>query len=124
MASMSFVPERKHQSALAPNSPRWGAHRTLGTGFGGQWRIWQALPAMLLYAKEDTLSIAILGFCARSGLGNRCSGRPAGGRVPLADWDQAAWSITRLSQAIVQISNLVFSLRLGTLTTFKEEVED
>lgn len=45
-------------------------------------------------------------------------------RVPLDDWDKSAWAITRLSQAVVQISDLVFSLRLSALTTFKEEVEE
>lgn len=45
-------------------------------------------------------------------------------RIPLEDWDKIAWLVTRLSQAVVQISNLVFSLRLGALITFKEEVED
>jgi len=45
-------------------------------------------------------------------------------RVPFNDWDKAAWAVMRLSQAIVQISDLVFSLRLSALTTFKEEVEE
>lgn len=45
-------------------------------------------------------------------------------RVSLDDWDRAAWAATRLSQAIVQISDLVFSLRLSALGTFKEEVEE
>ncbi len=45
-------------------------------------------------------------------------------RVPLDTWEKAAWAVTRLSQAIVQISDLVFSLRLGALSTFKEEVEE
>jgi hypothetical protein len=45
-------------------------------------------------------------------------------RVPLDDWDKAAWTVTRLGQAIVQISDLVFSLRLSALSTFKEEVEE
>jgi hypothetical protein len=45
-------------------------------------------------------------------------------RVPLDDWDKTAWAITRLSQAVVQTSDLVFSLRLSALTTFKEEVEE
>lgn len=45
-------------------------------------------------------------------------------RTPLEDWDKTAWLVTRLSQAVVQISDLVFSLRLSALTTFKEEVEE
>jgi hypothetical protein len=40
-------------------------------------------------------------------------------RVALEDWDKAAWLVTRLGQGIVQICNLVFSVRLSTLTTFK-----
>lgn len=45
-------------------------------------------------------------------------------RTPLEDWDKTAWLLTRLGQAIVQISDLVFSLRLSALATFKEEVEE
>ncbi len=45
-------------------------------------------------------------------------------RVALDDWEKAAWLVTRLGQGIVQICNLVFSVRLSTLTTFKEEVEE
>ena len=45
-------------------------------------------------------------------------------RVPLDDWDKAAWTVMRLSQAIVQIGDLIFSLRLSALSTFKEEVEE
>jgi len=45
-------------------------------------------------------------------------------RTPLEDWDKAAWTVVRLGQAIVQVGDLVFSLRLGALSTFKEEVEE
>lgn len=45
-------------------------------------------------------------------------------RAPLVDWERAAWTVTRLSQTIVQIGDLVFSLRLSALSTFKEEVEE
>jgi hypothetical protein len=45
-------------------------------------------------------------------------------RTPVEDWDKTAWLVTRLGQAIVQISDLVFSLRLSALTTFREEVEE
>jgi len=45
-------------------------------------------------------------------------------RTSLEDWDKAAWTVMRLGQAIVQVGDLVFSLRLGVLSTFKEEVEE
>ncbi len=45
-------------------------------------------------------------------------------RVSVEQWDKAAWLVTRLSQAIVQVSDLVFSLRSSALATFKEEVQE
>lgn len=36
-------------------------------------------------------------------------------RKRLDDWTKAAWVMTRLGQAIVQVSNLVFTLRLSAL---------
>jgi len=45
-------------------------------------------------------------------------------RMPLEGWDKAAWRVTRLGQAIIQISDLVFTLRLSALSTFKEEVQE
>jgi len=45
-------------------------------------------------------------------------------RMLLEDWDKAAWTMTRPSQAIVQIGDLVFSLRLSALSTFKEKVKE
>ncbi len=45
-------------------------------------------------------------------------------RVYLEKEEQVAHAVVRLSQAITQISDLVFTLRLGTRTTFKEEVEE
>jgi hypothetical protein len=44
-------------------------------------------------------------------------------RVALEE-NKVAWAVTRLSQAIIQIGDLIFSLRLSALTTFKEEVEE
>ncbi len=35
-----------------------------------------------------------------------------------------AWSITRLGQAAVQVADLAYTMRLGALTTFREEVEE
>jgi hypothetical protein len=45
-------------------------------------------------------------------------------RAVLDDWDKAGWVIERLAQAITQISSLVLTLRLGSLVTFKEDVEE
>lgn len=45
-------------------------------------------------------------------------------RAILDDWDKAGWVIERLAQAITQISSLVLTLRLGSLVTFKEDVEE
>ncbi|MGQ9626585.1 MAG: DUF1828 domain-containing protein [Anaerolineae bacterium] len=45
-------------------------------------------------------------------------------RVPIEDEKKITWSVTRLSQAIVQISDLIYSLRLSALISFKEEVEE
>lgn len=45
-------------------------------------------------------------------------------RMRMEDWEKLAWMMTRLGQAIVQISDLIFTLRLSALVTFKEEVEE
>lgn len=45
-------------------------------------------------------------------------------RVKLTNEDRVAWAIARLGQAMVQISDLVFTLRLSALITFQDEVED
>ncbi len=45
-------------------------------------------------------------------------------RILINDWDKIAWYLMRLGQAIVQISDLIFTLRLSALVTFKEEVEE
>ncbi len=45
-------------------------------------------------------------------------------RLRLAKEDDLAWAVTRLSQAIIQIGDLIFSLRTGALGTFKEEVAE
>jgi hypothetical protein len=35
-----------------------------------------------------------------------------------------AWAITRLGQAAIQLADLAYTMRLGTLATFREEVEE
>ncbi len=35
-----------------------------------------------------------------------------------------AWAVTRLGQAAVQVADLAYTMRLGTLATFREEVEE
>ncbi|MBM3298969.1 MAG: DUF1828 domain-containing protein [Deltaproteobacteria bacterium] len=45
-------------------------------------------------------------------------------RVRVLDGHEMAWHMTRLSQAAVQVSDLVYSLRLSALASFREEVEE